>query len=422
MEEILADRDVIDRLREIIRRIESHKPTESPFRASRSLRTNDMETTKNPVVAGRHPEPESLEFSDGQGIRRVTALYSTGSPDGLEPPEPSSLEGFRSLDPLLESTDGWLYLDIETTGLLGAGTMAFLVGLGQWVGSGFMVTQWLLKDRDYEPSLLQEVWRAMESSSALITFNGKCFDVPVLQNRFVLSGLTSPLPIGAHLDLLSSAKSMGKRPEYGQSLKESVRRFVGISRHKDIPGHVIPALYFMYEKEGDISLLEPVMEHNRLDVLDMACLVRVFGQVLVGARDLSGDARAFGGAGRLHYRKRNLALARKCLESARATSSDPDRNHLRLLAHVMRRQGDWESASKIWENLIQEGTEDYSDYLWLARYYELVKADLTGSIRLVEEAIQRNFDQTEPPPPLVRRKKRLERRITAQSRSGRPVI
>ena len=97
--------------------------------------------------------------------------------------------------------------------------MAFLVGLGQWVGSGFMVTQWLLKDRDYEPSLLQEVWRAMESSSALITFNGKCFDVPVLQNRFVLSGLTSPLPIGAHLDLLSSAKSMGKRPEYGQSLK-----------------------------------------------------------------------------------------------------------------------------------------------------------------------------------------------------------
>ncbi len=413
----MADRSVIERLRDTIRRIETQKPMESAPRLPRPKQT------EKGVTVVRHPEPVTLDVSDGPELRRVTALYSAGSVDGLEPPEPSSLDGFRSIDPLLESTERWLYLDIETTGLLGAGTIAFLVGLGQWVDSGFLVTQYLLRDRDDEMPLLEEVRRAMEASSTLVTFNGKCFDVPVLQSRFVLSGLTSPLPIRAHLDLLASAKNMGKRPEYGYSLKESVRRFVGISRHGDIPGHVIPALYFIYEREKDISLLEPVMNHNRLDVLDMACLVRVFGQVLTGAQDLSGDAVAFGGAGKLHYRKRNLALARKCLESASSPPmANPDPNHLRLLAHVMRREGDWEGAKEIWEELIEKGAQNHEDYLWLARYYEVAKSDLARSMELVDEAIQRNQSQEDIPISLKKRKKRLERRIDARRRSGLPVI
>ena len=56
---------------------------------------------------------------------------------------------------------------------------------------------------------------------------------------------------------------------YGMSLKECVERFPGIRRLHDIPGRMIPALYFMYERDGDVSVLDQVFRHNRLDILDM---------------------------------------------------------------------------------------------------------------------------------------------------------
>jgi hypothetical protein len=222
---------------------------------------------------------------------------------------------------------------------------------------------------------------------------------------------------------------MGRRPEYGQSLKEAVRRFTGATRDGDIPGSLIPALYFVYERDGDVSVLEPVMRHNRLDVLDMACLSWVFGHVLSGEPD-AGDAAALGGAGRLHFRKGNLDLARRCLETALGGVSgegrgggSPGTMSLRLLGHVRRRQGDWEAAREAWEEVLSSGEARDEDYLWLARCYEVGSGDVRKSLEIVDRAVFLHEScGREPPPSLLKRKKRLARLLGRSWRVIPPTL
>lgn len=410
------DNNTILRLRQMIERLQKgSRPPETP-RFHQRERTLELTEPRENADQSRHPEPASLKIFDGPHYKKISALYPAGVMDALQPIVLANLEGFRSLEPGLISTQEWLYLDIETTGLLGAGTLAFLIGLGSWTNTGFCVTQYLLLDRDQEESLLQTVKQAIEAHKTIVTFNGKSFDLPVLQNRFVLAGIPPP-KVESHLDLLGLARNMGQRLGYGKSLKESVRRFVGVRRQGDIAGNVIPTLYFVFEKEKDVSVLEPVTKHNRLDVLDMVCLAYVFGQILTGFQGVAGDIAAFAGAGKLHYRKGNFALAKKCLGLASSLSPEVcfDR---RLLAQVLRRLGDWPSAGRIWEECAAGGLGLDEDYLWLARYYEVHCSDFNRAKAVVEEAIAKHPDPCLAPSSLLKRKKRLETRIRARQRSS----
>lgn len=403
----MADKGLIERLRAMIREIEERNPEARP-----EIPAPEKGPLPYRAKALVHPEPASIQVRDNPDYREITAVYKTGSLPWLEPCLPDSLDGFRSLEPCLESLDGWLYLDIETTGLGGAATFAFLVGLGEWTQEGFVVTQFLLTDRAGEEALLQAVRDALDSHRTLVTFNGKTFDVPVINSRFVLSGIRPPAGPHCHLDLLALARNMGKRVQYGHNLKDSVRRFAGVAREGDVAGNLIPALYFIYEREKDASVLDPVLKHNRLDVLDMACLARVLGAVVTAAENRPKDNLALSHAGKMHYRKGNLRLARKCLETASAEGPcEPDKRA--LLAQVMRRQGDWEGAKKIWEELTGSGLGTAEDYLWLARYHELVMGDLQKSLEIVEQAISRFGSGSPVPEPLQKRKARLLRRISA---------
>lgn len=405
----MADKRVIELLREVVRKIEAKTPPPSE---------------PKPPGFKRHPEPESLDVRDGPYYRKVRATYSTKAAQLLIPSDNSCLDGLKHIEPQIGPPNRWLYLDIETTGLLGAGTLPFLVGLGEWLEADFVVTQYLLTDRDNEQQMLEELKSVFDAYNTVVTFNGKSFDIPVLQGRYVLWGLR-PLEFGSHLDLLGAVRNTGTHPRYMRSLEESVKRFLGVSRTGDIPGRTIPALYFMYERQRDISILEQVLTHNRLDVLDMACLAPVLGQLFLGKEPpLSGDSFASFGAGKMHYRKKNLSLARKCLENAGAGLPDLNREtHLGLLADVMRKQGDWPGASRIWAGNIENNQATDKDYLWLARYYELVCQDFEKALEITEAGLKRySFCKEDTPTPLVRRKKRLLQRIGARKRGAPGVI
>jgi hypothetical protein len=376
----------------------------------------------------RDVSPASVDTTEGERLRIIQAAYPSGTvPELLRIPA-GVFQAFRSLEPDLESVDGWLFLDIETTGLAGAATVAFLVGLGEWTGDSFQVTQLFLKDRSGEEFLLDEVAKRLSGRPVTVTFNGKAFDLPVLRGRFAMNGMRPPVFSRVHLDLLSLVRNMGRRPEYGQSLREAIRRFTGAARDGDIPGHLIPALYFVYERDGDASVLEPVMRHNRLDVLDMACLSWVFGHVLSGELD-AGDAAALGGAGKLHLRKGNLSLARRCLETA--LSDLPGESgrgpagvgSLRLLGHVLRKQGDWKAARDAWERVVCSGEARDEDYLWLARCYEVSSGDIQRSLEVVDRAVSLHESLGhEPPPALLGRKRRLGRLSSAAKRVIPPIL
>jgi len=435
----LAGKEILERLRTLIKTLERQDAGKTPEVPMDDVGTwpSDLAPFEPPgsgreaLPVGQHPRSRGLfspevKEEDGAGVKVFRARYPFGSLPGLSPVPSHLMEGLRSLEPLLPDPENWLFIDIETTGLSGAATFAFLVGLGKWLGDEFEVSQFFLPRRENEGAMLAEILRAIgeREERALVTFNGRCFDIPLLNSRIVFSGAGRPLSPRVHLDLLYLARSLGGRLTGGHGLKESVSRFTGRVRRGDIPSHMIPALYFIYEREGDISVLSPVFTHNRLDIVDMACLIRVWAETLTGASSEEGTgtvaASALEGAGRVHYRRGNLVLAQKCLEAAiscRESSlvpwDTPQREMAeprRLLATVLRKRQDWERAYSIWEALISDGTANYEDYLWLARYYELCEKDLRRSLSLVLECIRKMQANGEKgPEALERRRRRLER-------------
>ncbi|HOQ03216.1 MAG TPA: ribonuclease H-like domain-containing protein [Bacillota bacterium] len=326
-----------------------------------------------------------------------------------------------------DNPDNLLFLDVETTGMLGAGTVCFLIGLGRWKDGGFEVLQYFLSDRDKEPLMLEHMLAHILDGTILVTFNGKCFDVPLLTNRFIMNGLhvdSLATNVLGHIDLYSLVRKLGRHPVYGYSLQESAARFVGTTRSDDISGHLIPALYFIYEQDQDISVLERVFTHNRLDVLDMVGLLRALGRIYLEGPEVCDDPFTLSGVGRFYLRKGNVGGAKEYMLAAedqfavggiRGRASEAN---MRQVATLLRKEGNWADAATIWKDLIQQDAAIAEDYLWLARYYELVEADIETSIQLVEQGITWCAkNQKRVPDALMSRKRRLEKLL---SKKGRP--
>ena len=109
----------------------------------------------------------------------------------------------------MDPTAGLLFFDLETTGLRGgAGTVAFVVGFGCFEGSRFHVWQFVLPSFAGERRLLAAVTAAVSRAHTVVTFNGKSFDVPFMEMRWLYHRLATPLPALRHLDLLHPARRL----------------------------------------------------------------------------------------------------------------------------------------------------------------------------------------------------------------------
>jgi uncharacterized protein YprB with RNaseH-like and TPR domain len=189
------------------------------------------------------------------------------------------------LDPGLPPPDGvgrTLFVDLETTGLSGgAGTVAFLVGVGWFDLGAFQVRQFLLTSYAHERALLCAVAECFGATSLLVTYNGKTFDVPVMETRWLFHRMPLPLESVRHFDMLHPARRLwraredtAKDPsgEGGCRLGTLERVLCDVRRVGDIPGMDIPARYFRFLRSGDARPLEPVLEHNRLDLISLAAV------------------------------------------------------------------------------------------------------------------------------------------------------
>ena len=167
-----------------------------------------------------------------------------------------------------------LFLDTETTGLSGgAGTVAFLVGLGRVEGDRFAVYQYLMPNYGAEPLLLEKVAALVREAEALVTFNGRSFDVPLLRSRFVMCRMEDPTRDMPHLDLIHPARRAWKLRLKDCSLGHIEESVLGIRRENDIPGSEVPERYFSFLKSGDMSLLEDIVSHNRQDIVSLEALL-----------------------------------------------------------------------------------------------------------------------------------------------------
>src|SRR5499427_1863601 len=220
----------------------------------------------------------------------------------------------------------WLFLDTETTGLAGGtGTYAFLIGLAWWDAGGLQVEQFLMRDFTEEYSLLQQLAERVKERPVLVTFNGKSFDWPLLENRFTMTrSISTPKP-AAHLDLLHPARAVWRLRLGSVRLAELERRVLdaprlGWHRENDVPSSLIPQFYFDYLRGGSATPLAGVVRHNRMDLRGLAALFGKLNSLLGSDSPEDGeemDALDLFGLSRYLNRKGEPARAESACRAAR---------------------------------------------------------------------------------------------------------
>jgi len=257
----------------------------------------------------------------------------------------------------------FIFFDLETTGLSGgAGTHAFLVGCA-WFGEdgGFTTRQYVMVRFADERAMLTGVAKELGRAGALVSFNGKSFDAPVLETRFLfhrLEWIGSHLP---HLDVLHPARRFWKEDEC--SLLALERQVLGAAREDDVPGFEIPERYFRFVRTNDAWPLVAVLEHNRLDLLSLAGLTARLLDLIRGGPTQADDARQALALGHVYARGRDLARELGAYQRA-ATMSATSCGHraallrvdaLRALAQAYRRSRHYGEAAACWTAVLGAG-------------------------------------------------------------------
>jgi len=256
---------------------------------------------------------------------------------------------------LLGGTKGqMLFLDLETTGLAGgAGTYAFLVGCGWFDGGTFRLRQFFLSDFAAERALLEAVGELAGNLACIVTYNGKTFDLPLLETRFSLQRMPTPFAEIAHVDMLHPARRMWRDEEVECRLTYLEQALCGHERESDVPGFEIPSRYFQYVRSGDARPLQAVFEHNRLDIVSLAMLTARAAQLLEEGPSAAITGREALGLGRLYERAGLMEDAVASYRRAVAAGVMSIRlEALRASAIVLRRLRRYEEAAAAWRDLL----------------------------------------------------------------------
>jgi uncharacterized protein YprB with RNaseH-like and TPR domain len=261
----------------------------------------------------------------------------------------------------------WLFLDTETTGLVGgSGTYAFLVGLAWWDSGGLQVEQLFMRDFGEEHSLLLALDERLAERRVLVTFNGKSFDWPLLETRFRMTRSISPRIPATHLDFLHPARQLWRPRLSSVRLSELERHVLHVSpgskldwtRDGDMNSGDIPEAYFSFVRGGLCAPLVPVFQHNQMDLRGLAALAGHVLEILAGPPDVEADDNGQAsldmyGLSRLLTQRGEHGRARKACQAALTAGlpAEHDRAARRDLARLAKRAGDFPGAVELWERL-----------------------------------------------------------------------
>ena len=312
----------------------------------------------------------------------------------------------------------WTYLDTETTGLAGgAGTLAFLIGAASVTRDGFVLKQWFIREHGEEASALHSLALYLADFDTLVSYNGRSYDQPLLETRYTLSRQKTPFSRLEHLDLLYGARRLWKLRFESCRLVELERQILGHERVGDVPGELIPQLYFDFLRTGRADRLKAVLEHNALDILSLAFLAGVIPVAfddplaceLKHGAELSGLARWLAAQERLDEA---AVLYRRAIEAQ--MSDELMFRCLWELGLIEKKQARIAEALTIWTDLAQSKNPYRADSLVeLAKYYEHTEKNLFMALECASEAL--NWHRSVE---LLHRQERLHRKIAA-SRAGR---
>ena len=158
-------------------------------------------------------------------------------------------------------------MDIETKGL--SNVPVILIGVAEIKNDNIITSQYFLRDYTEESVILEAYLSHLDEDSVHVTFNGKSFDVPFINNRCIYNRINANLDL-AHIDLMYFAKNLWKDELPNCKLQTIEREFFGIEREDDVPGQYIPGYYDTYLSKNNIGPIVPIIEHNRQDIVSLA--------------------------------------------------------------------------------------------------------------------------------------------------------
>ena len=273
-----------------------------------------------------------------------------------------------------------LFLDTETTGLSrGAGTIAFMIGLGYVRDGAFIIEQYMVGDYPDEPEMIAKLANLAKDFDVIVSFNGKAFDVPLLESRAVMCRMQQLFPNHRHLDLMHPSRRLWKRRIGSCRLTALEEHILCSGREDDLPGSEAPKRFFEYMKTGDISLLDEVLKHNMLDIASLGTLL----VALCGAYaspDQLPELPDLYSMGRALERQGELDVARRCYEEAAKPRTATSLKNLRdeqfsaeacmSLSMMKKKAGDLGGAEAIWQQMARRGQMGDAPHVELAKLYE----------------------------------------------------
>jgi uncharacterized protein YprB with RNaseH-like and TPR domain len=395
------------------------------------LCVQDTTVTSSDVIAFCERDLASLMGGAwGEGLGRVdTAREGAGTArsmhaaDGAdEPAAAPGMTGSQSDAPVV-------FLDLETTGLSGgAGTVAFLVGVGFFRDGAFHTRQFFLTGFAAERAMLHAVTSLLAEAGCLVTYNGKTFDVPVMETRWLFHRVPPPWTELTHLDMLHVSRRLwrarGDLDEAGCRLVTLEHDLFGVIRHGDVGGWEIPGRYFEYIRHGDASLLEPVLHHNRLDLLSLACLTARALRLVRDGAPAAHDPRECLALGRELARLRDEPRAEACFNAAAESpfaSASVRADALYALARRFRRARRYHEAADAWRRLMEcnsprAGLSSEAREA-LAVHYEHRDRDLDAAHEWATDAYRTEADARRREA-FAHRLARLRRKIAVHAKGG----
>jgi uncharacterized protein YprB with RNaseH-like and TPR domain len=296
-------------------------------------------------------------------------------------------------DPRIEDLplSKFAFLDTETTGLAGGtGTYPFLVGVGRFIDDRFVLKQFFLRDPAEESAQLEGLADFLAPAGALVTFNGKAFDAPLLTTRYGLNHIPVPFKGYCHIDLLPLARRLWRDRLESRRLKYLEEHVLGLERTmEEVEGYEIPWLYKDYLRTRDAHPLEGVFYHNAMDVVAMAALLNHMNEMIthpyegpvehgldfIALGKLFEDLGLWDEAARLFERGLQCDITESDFTTA-----------VRRLSILQKRRGDFEQAVRLWEKAAEEG-HIYA-HIEMAKYYEHKRRDIKSAIQWTRSALE----------------------------------
>jgi len=310
-------------------------------------------------------------------------------------------------DPRLAEVADWasnvVFFDIETTGLSGgAGTLPLLAGCGWFQPDGrFLVRQFFLAGPAGERALLDGLSQIFDRASLLVTYNGRTFDVPVMDTRWAFHRRDNPSDGLPHFDMLPTARRLWGRvsPVSARAAATSCtlgsleRSVLGFHRIGDVPGLEIPSRYFQFLRTGDTTVIAGVLDHNRHDLVSLAAVMAT--AIRLGEEGPAGCVTSTEqwGLGRLYERAGELERAEHAYALAAASEDAEVAAHaLARLAGLLRRQGRHQESAQAWQGVLDLGCSpcglDRRATEALAIHHEHRARDFAGALRYAEHLRQ----------------------------------